>query len=165
LRVLIPRQLVALYEIRNNRGVGHVGGDVDPNAMDAATVHAQATWVLAELVRVFHGVGTAEAQAAVDALAERVVPLVWTVPGTAVRRVLEDALDASDQTLLLLHTGAGWMSVAQLACAIEYTGISKYRSRVLFPLHTKRLVEFDKGNDRVHITPKGATLAEDLQKG
>jgi hypothetical protein len=31
LRVQIPRVFVALYEIRNNRGVGHVGGDVDPN--------------------------------------------------------------------------------------------------------------------------------------
>lgn len=34
-RVQIPRMLIALYEIRNNRGVGHVGGDVDPNLMDA----------------------------------------------------------------------------------------------------------------------------------
>src|SRR2546423_114620 len=32
-QVLIPRFLPALYEIRNNRGVGHVGGDVDPNHM------------------------------------------------------------------------------------------------------------------------------------
>jgi hypothetical protein len=32
-RVQIPRVLMALYEIRNNRGVGHVGGDVDPNAL------------------------------------------------------------------------------------------------------------------------------------
>jgi hypothetical protein len=34
-RIQIPRMLIALYEIRNNRGVGHVGGDVDPNHMDA----------------------------------------------------------------------------------------------------------------------------------
>src|SRR5262249_37594630 len=31
LRILIPRLLPFLYEIRNNRGVGHVGGDVSPN--------------------------------------------------------------------------------------------------------------------------------------
>src|SRR5262245_60982886 len=35
LRVLLPRLLPFLYEIRNNRGVGHVGGDVDPNHEDA----------------------------------------------------------------------------------------------------------------------------------
>src|SRR2546428_9970348 len=27
-RIQIPRLLIALYEVRNNRGVGHVGGDV-----------------------------------------------------------------------------------------------------------------------------------------
>src|SRR5262245_16799160 len=31
IRIQIPRMLVALYEIRNNRNVGHVGADVDPN--------------------------------------------------------------------------------------------------------------------------------------
>src|ERR1035438_4507741 len=39
-QILIPRLLPPLYEIRNNRNVGHVGGDVDPNHMDATTVLA-----------------------------------------------------------------------------------------------------------------------------
>lgn len=39
-RIQIPRMLVALYEIRNNRGVGHVGGEVNPNFMDATAVIA-----------------------------------------------------------------------------------------------------------------------------
>ena len=34
-QILIPRMLPALYEIRNNRGVGHVGGDIDANSIDA----------------------------------------------------------------------------------------------------------------------------------
>src|SRR5229473_3882365 len=34
-RILIPRLLIVLYEIRNNRSIGHTGGDVDPNEMDA----------------------------------------------------------------------------------------------------------------------------------
>src|ERR1700761_7472834 len=37
-QILIPRILPALYEIRNNRNVGHVGGDIDPNLMDAQAV-------------------------------------------------------------------------------------------------------------------------------
>jgi hypothetical protein len=76
LRILIPRVLLGLYEIRNNRNVGHVGGDVSPNKMDATYVRDGATWVMAELVRVFHGVSTAEAQESVDALVERKHPLV-----------------------------------------------------------------------------------------
>src|SRR5262249_53121213 len=54
IRVLIPRTLLTLYEVRNNRNVGHVGGDVDPNMMDATLVFAAASWVLAELIRVYH---------------------------------------------------------------------------------------------------------------
>src|SRR5262245_39391969 len=42
LRVLIPRLLPVLYEVRNNRGVGHVGGDVDANHMDAEVVQGNA---------------------------------------------------------------------------------------------------------------------------
>src|SRR6266516_699533 len=61
-RIQIPRMLLGLYEVRNNRGVGHVGGDVDPNCMDASIVLATAKWLLAELVRVFHGVDTSEAE-------------------------------------------------------------------------------------------------------
>src|SRR5262249_11793590 len=39
LRILIPRFLPAIYDIRNNRGVGHVGGDVNPNFLDATAVY------------------------------------------------------------------------------------------------------------------------------
>ena len=53
-RIQIPRMLIALYEVRNNRGVGHVGGDVNPNLMDARVVVEMSKWVMADLVRVFH---------------------------------------------------------------------------------------------------------------
>jgi hypothetical protein len=70
LRVLVPRLLPFLYEIRNNRGVGHVGGDVNPNHEDAEAVLAMSSWLMAELVRIFHGVTLPEAQAAVDSLVQ-----------------------------------------------------------------------------------------------
>ena len=63
--------LIALYEIRNNRGVGHVGSEVDPNHMDAVAVLYMSKWLVAELVRVFHRVDTATASEAVDTLVER----------------------------------------------------------------------------------------------
>src|SRR4029079_6642275 len=53
-RIQIPRMLIALYEIRNNRGVGHVGGDVNPNEMDSRVVLETSKWIMAELVRLFH---------------------------------------------------------------------------------------------------------------
>jgi hypothetical protein len=77
IRIQLPRVLIALYEIRNNRGVGHVGGDVDPNLMDATAVVAMSKWIIAELVRVFHDVPTDVAQETVEALVERTLPIVW----------------------------------------------------------------------------------------
>jgi hypothetical protein len=159
LRILIPRMLPALYEIRNNRGVGHVGGDVDPNVMDATQVYSSASWILAELIRVFHNSTTTAAQEAVDALVERKTPLVWS-PGTA-KRVLATNLSVAHQTLLLLHQALGWMSETELVMATEYSNTSVYRSKVLMKLHKERLVEFDRVGKRARISPKGSHLVEE----
>src|SRR5437868_1963365 len=78
-QILIPRMLPALYEIRNNRGVGHVGGDVDPNHMDATVVLGMVNWIMAELVRVLHQLPIEDAQKVVDQLVERRIPIVWQI--------------------------------------------------------------------------------------
>lgn len=108
-QILIPRLLPALYEIRNNRGVGHVGGDVDPNLMDSTAVVAIVSWIIAELIRVFHGVSTAEAQQLVNNLTERRVPLVWK--SGEIRRVLNPRLSLKDQILLLIASCSSKVSV------------------------------------------------------
>jgi hypothetical protein len=159
LRILIPRLLPALYEVRNNRGVGHVGGDVDPNLMDATAVYAMASWTLAELVRVFHQVKTTEAQEIVDGLVERKTPLIWS-PGTA-KRVLDTKLSAAAQTLLLLHQALGWVSESDLVKSVEYSNASVYRAKVLMKLHKARTIEFDKAAARAHISPKGSAYVEE----
>jgi hypothetical protein len=158
LRILIPRLLPALYDFRNNRGVGHVGGDVDPNLMDATAVYSMASWILAEFVRVFHGVKTDEAQAVVDGLVERKTPLIWSA-GTA-KRVLDTSLSATDQTLLLLHQSPGWVSEVDLVTSIEYSNASMYRSNVLSRLHKARKIEHDKAGQRAHISPTGSEYVE-----
>lgn len=112
-RIQIPRMLIALYEIRNNRGVGHVGGDVDPNHMDAKVVVEMGKWIMAELVRVFHGLNIAEATRIVESLIERTVPIVWEVDGR--RRVLRRGLTKKNQTLLLLYSTSGGVRARDLA--------------------------------------------------
>ncbi|MBI2338772.1 MAG: hypothetical protein HYU99_00150 [Deltaproteobacteria bacterium] len=159
LRVLIPRVLPALYEIRNNRGVGHVGGDVDPNFLDATAVYGMASWVLAELVRIFHRVSTKEAQEAVDALIERKLPLIWEVGD--MKRVLDPAMSNSDQVLLFLHKEPAWVPVKELASWVEYSSVSMFRTRVLEPLHKARLIEHDRVKFRVHISPLGSKEVEE----
>lgn len=158
LRILIPRLLPTLYEIRNNRGVGHVGGEVDPNFMDATAVYTMASWTLAELVRVFHAVPIKEAQAAVDALVERKIPLIWEA-GTA-RRVLDTALKATEQVLVLLYQSPAWVSENDLFTSVEYSTISAFRGNVLRKLHKSRLIEHDQAGQRARISPKGSDFVE-----
>jgi hypothetical protein len=159
LRILIPRLLPGLYDIRNNRGVGHVGGDVNPNLMDATAVYTMTSWIMAEFIRVFHAVSIAEAQEAVDALAERKMPLVWS-PGGSLKRVLETKLDSSQQTLLILHQSLAWLDESELYKSVEYSKLNLYRSNILAKLHKKRLIEYDKEGKRAKISPLGSSHVE-----
>lgn len=163
LRILIPRLLPVLYEIRSNRGVGHVGGDVDPNHMDAEAVQAMASWIMAELVRIFHGVTTQEAQDTVDALVERKSPAIWEIEG--VKRVLDPSMSAKNQVLMLLHHSTNWVSAADLLKWVEYSNSSMFRRSVLQAMHKARLIEFDSNKGLARISPLGAkTVEEDLLK-
>lgn len=158
-RIQIPRMLLALYEIRNNRGVGHVGGDVDPNHMDAVVVLYMAKWIMAELIRIFHTVDTETATAAVEALIEREVPLVWEVAG--VKRVLNPSLSRKDKALLLLHATSGPVPEADLARWIEHPVLSHFRRDVLTPAHRAKLLERDAATGLVHLSPNGARYVEE----
>lgn len=159
LRILIPRVLPILYDIRNHRNVGHVGGDVDPNQMDATAVETMASWVMAELVRIFHGVTTKEAQESVEALIERKTPLIWEIKG--VKRVQNPGVSAKDQTLLLLHQSSGWAPSSDLVNWVGYANASAFRKRVLLALHQARLIEYDQISSRARISPLGV---EDVER-
>lgn len=158
LRKLLPRMLPPLYDIRNNRGVGHVGGDVNPNQMDATTVYSMASWIMAELVRIFHNVTTQEAQETVDALVERKLPLIWDTG--RIKRVLNTDLTAGQQTLALLYQNVGWMTDIELSTSVEYSSTSMFRKNVLEKLHRERLIEFDKKAGQAKISPKGSLHVE-----
>jgi hypothetical protein len=159
LRIQVPRMLVALYEIRNNRGVGHAGGDVDPSHMDSVAVLYMSKWVVAELIRVFHNVSTAEATEAVDLLVERELPTVWSVDGK--KRVLAEKLSQRDKTLLLLYSEPGAVREADLRTWVEAASASAYRRDVLRKAHSERLLEYDEMNRTVRLSPKGARYAEE----
>jgi hypothetical protein len=151
-QILIPRILPALYEIRNNRNVGHVGSDVDPDFMDSSAVLAMASWIMGELIRVFHGISTEEAQALVDSLAERRLPLVWK--SGDVRRVLNPDLPLKDQILLLVSSIPKRVKTDDL---FVWTGYKKraYFNRLLRQLHGQRLIEFHEASAEVEMLPPG----------
>ncbi len=159
IQIQIPRMLVALYEIRNNRNVGHVGGDVDPNHMDAVCVLQMSKWIVAELVRVLHNVDTDTATDIVDTLVERETPLIWEVRGR--KRVLDTGLKMKPKTLLLLYASNGAVSERDLVAWLEHSNASVYRRDVLRAAHKERLIEYDGSTGTVHLSPRGVAYVED----
>lgn len=158
-RIQIPRMLIALYEIRNNRGVGHVGGDVDPNHMDAKVILETAKWIMSELVRVFHNLSTDEATAVVEVLVERTVPVVWTVRKR--KRVLRTDLSMKDETLLLLYAGNGPVKDRDLFEWVEHSNAAAFRRDVLRRTHDERLIEYDEESGEVELSPAGVAYVEE----
>jgi hypothetical protein len=158
-RVQIPRMLVALYEIRNSRNVGHVGGEVDPNHMDALCVLQMSKWIVAELVRILHQMPIDDAADLVETLVERDVPLVWKVGSK--RRVLDSKMSMPNKTLLLLHGCTGAVAEADLLDWIEHSNASAYRRDVLRRAHKAKLLEYDDSAKTVMISPLGVKHVEE----
>lgn len=152
-RILIPRMLPALYEIRNNRGVGHVGGDVSPNNTDATLMLTMVNWIIAELIRVFHTTDISSAQLAIDRLSERIIPIVWESQG--IKKVLKTGLGLREKILILLSTDMASVSIDQLMIWTESTNKSHYK-KILSKLHKDKLVHLDKNTNVVTLLPTGS---------
>jgi hypothetical protein len=159
-RILIPRMMMGLYDIRNNRGVGHAGAEVDPNHMDATAVLYTAKWLVAELVRLLHTLTTEQATEIVDGLIEREVAWVWTHDNK--KRVLRKGLTWKQQTLVLMLTEAGDVAEADLFRWLEHPSLASLRNDVLKPLHKARQIEYDTDQRTIRLLPPGVEVAEAL---
>ena len=159
-RVLIPRMMIGLYDVRNNRGVGHAGAEVDPNHMDATAVLYAAKWLVAELVRLLHTLTTEEATAIVDDLIEREVAWVWTHGDK--KRVIRTGMTRKHQALVLMLTEAGDVAEVDLLRWLEHPNPPTFRRDVLRKLHKSRLIEYDTDKRTVRLLPPGVTAAEEL---
>ncbi|MER7559080.1 hypothetical protein ABTZ46_19205 [Nocardioides sp. NPDC126508] len=151
-RVGIPRVLTGLYEIRNNRDSGHVGGEVDANHMDASYVLHAVQWVMAELVRLFHATDTSTATVVVTALTDRTLPVIWQVGGK--RRILVPSLPLADKVLLLLYGQAGGRAAKDVAQDLKQPRFDNFK-RVLKRLDDEVKVEYNVESGLVEISPIG----------
>ncbi len=158
-RIQIPRVLIAVYEIRNNRGVGHIGGDVNPNHLDAYFVLSSVKWILAELVRLYHSISMAEAYATIESIIERTSPIVWEIDGQ--KRILNPKISKRNQTLLLLYHQPEGVLESNLLNWTEYVNASIYRNKILKVLHSERLVEYNEKNRTATISPRGIIYVEE----
>lgn len=159
LRVVIPRALAFLYTLRNKRGIGHEGGDIDANAIDGATITRLADWIVCELIRIFHTMSLEEADALVASLASRNIPDIWEVGGKL--RILRKGLSFKEKTLLLLYQSTESAVLVEDLCDwSEHSNISVYRNKVLRSLHAEKYIEYDRQNEAVTISPLGNQLVE-----
>jgi len=158
IRLQIPRLLIALYEVRNGRSVGHVGGDVDPNHMDAGLVVNMSQWLMAELVRIFHDVTVEEATATVENLVERKIPLIWRVGNRT--RILSATMSYRDKAFVLLYGTPGSIKAKDIVDSIEYSNASVFRKKILKPAHKEALIHFDSKTDDVQLSPLGSRYVE-----
>nr|WP_156134575.1 hypothetical protein [Methylobacterium sp. ZNC0032] len=156
--IQIPRILLGLYELRNNRSIGHIGGDVSPNHMDAEFFLSGMKWVLAEFVRFFSRLPLDDSRALIEAVTARTFPIIWN-NGDA-RRILDPVKTTPDKVLILLYSEKKPTPIRSLQNWIEYKNTTEFKTKVIIPLHKKALVHFDIQNALVSILPPGQSLVE-----
>jgi hypothetical protein len=115
---------------------------------------------MAELIRVIHSLSLEEAQQLLDSISTRQIPYVWSVMGRL--RILEPDLDYPSQTLLLgFSSSESAIPVEDIFDWVEHPRLANYRSDVLNRLHESRLIEYDKENQMVVISPSGIARVEE----
>ncbi len=158
IRFHLPRLAVAVYDVRNKRGVGHVGADVNPNLADSTLVSTASDWMMAELIRMHYACSLDQAQKWVDGLVQRKLLLVHEVGGK--KRVLNPALPFTIKVLVIL---AGefpeGLDEKTLLDWTEHSNPTVFRRDVLKGLHKKKLIEY--APPKCTILPPGLRLVEE----
>jgi len=151
-RIHIPRVLVAMYNVRNKRGVGHVGGDINPNHADATLIASCADWIMAELFRIHYQCNLEEAQRIADLIVQRQLALVLELE--KVKRVLLPSLSLRNQVLVLLASvHPQKVSIDELISWIEPKDIYYFRNKIVYSLHKERFIELDEDRNCLIIPP------------
>jgi len=160
LRIIIPRALVFLYTLRGKRGIGHVGGDVEANEIDAAVIVKVLDWVICEFIRIYHKLSLEDAQNIVNSISTRTIPEIWEIAGK--KRILRTELTFQEKVLLLAYTNIqDGVFIEDLFSWTEYSNLTLFQKKVLQPLHDKRLIEFDRELRIVYLSPLGIKQVEE----
>ncbi|QFZ82872.1 hypothetical protein GFK26_08915 [Variovorax paradoxus] len=154
LRMLIPRVLKSIFNIRNKRGIGHLGL-ISANEMDSTLILYSVKWVLAEFVRLATGADPSATQKMIDSIVERRIGVLWKQDG--ITRVLENKMEARDQVLVLLFD-SNPLAENELQKITEYRNTTNFR-KILKRLHNSRMIDWTVGG-KAFITPKGSAAAE-----
>jgi hypothetical protein len=156
--IQVPRIITGLYELRNNRAIGHIGGDVDPNHMDAEIFLRGMKWVMAELVRFYSQLPLDESHRVVESVTAKSFSIVWTKGDT--RRILEPARTTKEKVLILLYSENKPINIVQLQKWIEYKNGTEFRNKILKSLHDQAQINFNRIAKTAEILPPGQNFVE-----
>lgn len=157
-RLLIPRVLKSIYNLRNKRGVAHIT-DISPNEMDATIILYSVKWILAEIVRLNSKLSIEETQSMIDSIIEREIPLIFKDKN--ITKVLNVKIRAKDQVLLLLFDNSP-QKIENLRASIEYSNRSGFNA-IIKNLHKLKLIHCSK-DQKCLILPPGLNAAEEIIK-
>lgn len=153
-RILIPRVLKAIYNLRNKRGVAHIG-KVSANKMDATYILYSVKWILAELVRLNTQLSVAESQKLIDQIVDRNLEILWKTESHT--RILDNTLTTKQKILVFLLDKSP-MNENELRNNIEYQNQSRFKT-ILKELHRTRMIEYSDPTI-IEISPLGQREAE-----
>jgi hypothetical protein len=160
LRIIIPRALSFLYTIRGKRGIGHVGGDIDNNEIDATIIFHTATWIFCEIIRIYHSLSIEEAGEYISMMLEKKIPDVWFIEDK--KRVLRKDLNYKQKTLLLLYTDSSTgVLLEDMFSWVEHSNLSNYKRDVINKLHKEKLIEYNKDDEIIYLSPLGVKEVEE----
>ncbi len=136
-----------------------MGGDIEPNSIDLATIVRMCDWVMCELIRVFHNLPIEDAQAMVDSLATKQVQDIWEVGGK--KRVLRTSMNYKQKVMLLLYSQPESAALSEeLFEWSEHSHMASFRRDVLRPLHQSKCIEYDRAEEIVYLSPVGVSEVE-----
>jgi hypothetical protein len=157
IRLHIPRTLKLIYDVRNKRDTAHLGDGIDPNLQDATLVVNNMDWVMAELVRIYHGMDADEAQATIENLVSKDVPAVEEIDGQPV--ILKNLQPKPQALLLLYRAGAQGASIDDLVGWLRLDRRDHLRAR-LKKLDSEKYVLHHPKSGVYYLTRKGIALVE-----
>lgn len=112
LRLLIPRVVGMIYSLRSKRDAVHVK-EIDPIQIDVSLVVSAASWVIAELIRLYHVSDEKDVVSAMNILSRTAIPMIEAIDGEVF--VGQKVPAVMEMLLLLAHARPLGMSRKELA--------------------------------------------------
>jgi hypothetical protein len=158
IRIQIPRTLQVIYDIRNKRDIGHIGGDVDANFSDSTLSLTACSWVLTEFLRLYYTADISEAQQLVNSIVKLKVPLIQDFNGFL--KILNPKLKLPLKILTLLYyRGSDGALIDELHQWLHNKITTNHMNNTLNRLEFEKAF-IHRENDRCFITDTGIEYAQ-----